>query len=113
MVESKVHERVKPIVTITTNIVNAIDSVVTQTIEGTGNLAETAQVLLSLITDFGGNRSPDLRSALMEVEDPDAREADRVVSRQKVKGFLLKLSGKVGDAVLDTALKYLNTKLGI
>jgi hypothetical protein len=54
-----------------------------------------------------------LQSDALELEDPDARPADRLGAKQRLKGFLFKLSGRVEDTALGILQKYIESKVGL
>jgi len=60
---------------------------------------------------FGGTGAAALESAVYEFEDPDARPADRLGAKQKLKAFILQLGGKVEDVALHLLERYLETKI--
>jgi hypothetical protein len=96
---------------ISQNIVNAVQSTVVQSIQGTSNLGASAKEMLDLVSRFGGVEKVALESAIYELEDSDARSADRLGARQKLKAFLFQLGGKVEDAALHVLQTYLETKM--
>lgn len=93
--------------------VHAVESTVLQNIQGTVNLGPEPKQLLELIQQHGADETGELESAVLELEDPDARPADRLTARQRLKAFL----GRMGTAVEETAItalqKYLESKLSI
>jgi hypothetical protein len=93
------------------SVINAIQSTVVQSVYGNANLGSTAKELLDLARRFGGAESAALESAIYEFEDPDARPADRLGARQKLKTFLLQLGGKVEDVALHVLQAYLESKV--
>jgi hypothetical protein len=99
-------------VNISQQFVSAVEGVVLQSIQGTAHLGVEAKELLKLVDLFGERDRVALQSAVHEIEDPDARETDRLGARQKLKRFLLQLGGKVEDAALTALTKYVETKLG-
>jgi hypothetical protein len=109
------HLQPTPSLTLNINqqIVHAVESAVIQNTQGTVNIGPSAVDILRLIERFGGHDTAALESALHEVEDTDARTPDRVTARQRLKGFLLHLGGKVEDAALAALFKYLETKVGM
>jgi hypothetical protein len=92
-------------------IIHAVHSTVVQNIQGTVNLGSSAQEIISLISQFGAAAAPELESAVYELEDPDARPADRLNARQKLKAFLFQLGGKVEGAALAALQSYLEAKM--
>ncbi len=93
-------------------IVHAVESTVVQNIQGTVHLGAEATDLIALAKQFGGGRALELESDVHELEDADARPADRLGARQRLKGFLIKLSSHVEAATLASLQTYLETKIG-
>lgn len=92
--------------------VNAVGSAVVQNIQGTTNISPEAKELLSLVERFGGQNTSVLASAVHELEDQDARVSDRLGAKQRLKGFLIQLGGKVEDAALTILQRYIESKIG-
>ena len=93
--------------------ISAVESTVTQNVQGIVELAPSAKDLLSLVRRFGEEQAGTLETAVYELEDPDARKSDRLKARDRLKEFL----GRLGDSVQDIATgvleKYLESKIGI
>jgi hypothetical protein len=92
-------------------IIHAVHGNVIQNIQGTAHLGSSARELMGLISQFGGNAAPELESAVHEFEDTDARPADRLNARQKLKAFLFQLGTKVQGTALAALQSYLEAKL--
>ena len=100
-------------VTINQQIIQSVEGTVVQGVQGTLDLNQEAKELLHLVGQFGGPDAPTLESAVHELEDADARQADRLGAKQRLKGFLFKLGGKVEDTALVTLQRYVESKLGL
>ena len=100
-------------VNISQQFVQTAEAIVTQNVQGTVNLGPQAHELLALIAQFGEGDAAQLESAVHELEDADARQADRLRARQRLKGFLTKLGGKVEETALTVLQRYLESKLGL
>ena len=98
-------------VNISQQLVNAIESTIVQNIRGTTNISPEAKELLSLVKRFGDQNTTALESAVHELEDQDARLSDRLGAKQRLKGFLIQLNGKVEDAALTILQVYLESKM--
>ena len=94
-------------------VISAVESTVTQNIQGTINLGAQAKELMDLVSRFGGQETTTLESAVNEFEDPAARSDNHVRAKQRLRKFLVQLAGKVEDATLAALMKYLETKVGI
>ena len=100
-------------VNINQQTVKKVENAVFQNIQGSANLDSISKELLRLINLFGGDEAPTLDSAMHELEDPEARNIDRLKAKQRLKRFLLQLGGKVEDATLTVMQRYIENKLGI
>ncbi|MEE4588057.1 MULTISPECIES: hypothetical protein [Streptomyces violaceusniger group] len=85
---------------------------VIQNVQGTVHLGPEAKELLQLIASHGGTEAGDLESAVHELEDSDARQAERLGAKAKLGAFLMRLRDTVEAAGLATLQKYLESKLG-
>lgn len=99
------------IVNIETQVVGDVQGVVAREVSGTSNIGVQASELLSLIREFGSANAPHLASDVYELEDNDARSENRVTARQRLKGFLYTLGGKITDKTLDGLLAYVQGRL--
>lgn len=100
-------------VTINQQIIQSVEGTVAQGLQGTLSLGPQAHELLDLVRRFGGADAAAMESALYELEDEDARNADRLGAKQRLKGFLFKLGGKVEDTALAVLQKYIESKLNV
>ena len=91
--------------------IQAVESAIAQSVEGSINLGTEAKNILALIDRFGGQQASELNSALHELEDPDVRPTDRMASMGRLRRFLRTLGGMVEDVSLHALQKYLETKL--
>ena len=71
-------------VTINQQIIDTVEGSVLQGVQGTANLGLQAQELLDLVRSFGGDQVAALESDLHEMEDADARGADRLAAKQRL-----------------------------
>jgi actin-like ATPase involved in cell morphogenesis/transcriptional regulator with XRE-family HTH domain len=94
-------------------IINAAESHVIQNVQGTIGFGPQAKDLLDLIQRFGEEQAVALQAAVYELEDPDARQADRLRAKRRIKEFLGRLGGSVQDIMIGVLEKYLETKIGI
>ena len=98
-------------VTINQQIINSVQGNVLQGLQGTVHFGPQTQELFELVTRFGGPEISVMQSAIHELEDGDARHADRLRAKQRLKGFLIKLGGKVEDATLKVLQAYIEKTL--
>ncbi|MFE5549206.1 hypothetical protein ACFQ71_36030 [Streptomyces sp. NPDC056534] len=98
-------------VTINQQIVHHIEGTVLQSVQGTVNLGTEAKELLELIASHGGQEAASLETDVLELEDPDARQADRLGAKARLSGFLVRLKDSVEGAGLAVLQKYLESKL--
>jgi hypothetical protein len=94
-------------------IVQAINSVIAQEIEGNVHLNEMDRQLLQLISDNAGARASELTSAVRELADESAPQPRRLVAMQRLKGFLHHVAAKVGEVGFGILQTYLEKKLGL
>jgi hypothetical protein len=93
--------------------INAVESTVSQNVQGIIHLSADAKEFLALIDRFGGDDVPSLKAAVHELEDPDARPTDRSAARRSLKRFLGQVAGVAHDVGLDLLEKYLESKMGL
>jgi hypothetical protein len=101
------------VVNVNPQFIHAVESTVLQNIQGTVNLGPEAKQLMELIRQHGGGDIGDLESAVHELEDPDARPADRLTARQRLKAFLGKVGTAAESAAVSALQKYLESKMAI
>jgi hypothetical protein len=99
-------------VNINQQVIRAAESTVVQNIRGTTNISSEAKELLSLVERFGGQNATALESAVHELEDQDARLSDRLGAKQRLRGFLIQLGGKIEDTALAILQRYIESKMG-
>lgn len=94
-------------------IIQTVNGVVSQEIYGDQHIGPEAKEILELINTYAGERTAELSSSVHEVLDPDAPKSDRLSAKQKLKGFLFSLGGKVTDAALNVLQKYIENQIGV
>lgn len=100
-------------VVVNQQIIGSVEGIVVQELHGSAELGIDANELFQLIDRFGDKDVSALQSAVYEIEDGDARPEDRLAAKQRLKGFLYKLSGKVEDAALALLQRYVEDKAGL
>lgn len=100
-------------ININQQIFQNLEGTVIQSVQGTVHLGTEAKELLKLIASHGGAEAGALESAVHELEDPDARPAERLGAKAKLGAFLLRLRDTVEGAGLAALQKYLESKLGV
>jgi hypothetical protein len=100
-------------VNINQQFVETVHGAVMQDVQGDLTLGPQALELLRLIDQFGGPQTGALRSDVHELEDPDARSTDRLAAKQRLKGFLIKISERAEGVAVALLQKYLENKLGL
>ncbi|MGW2677154.1 hypothetical protein [Streptomyces sp. NPDC001436] len=98
-------------VTINQQIFHHVEGTVLQNVQGTVNLGAEAKELLALIASHGGRDAASLETDVHELEDLDARQADRLGAKARLSGFLVRLKDSVEGAGLAVLQKYLESKL--
>ncbi|MEU2551892.1 hypothetical protein ABZ589_09345 [Streptomyces sp. NPDC013313] len=106
--------RVPPgtMINVNQQIFQNLQGTVIQSVQGTVHLGVEAKELLQLIASHGGAEAGSLESAVHELEDPDARQVERLGAKAKLGAFLLRLRDTVETASLAALQKYLESKLG-
>jgi hypothetical protein len=94
------------------NVINAVNAVVADEISGEVHLNEYDQQLLTLIREHGGERAPELASAVHELSDTSAPQAGRLLAKQRLKGFLFAVASKATDVATGMLQSYLEGRLG-
>lgn len=94
-------------------IIGTVTGIVAQEMSGTQNFGPEPTQLLELIKLYGGASSPELTSAVYELEDSDAKAEARITAKHKLKSFLFRLGGKAGNVALGVLQSYIESKLGI
>ncbi len=100
-------------VNINQQIFQNLQGTVIQSVQGTVHLGAEAKELLQLIMSHGGSEAGALENAVHELEDPDARQTERLGAKAKLSAFLLRLRDTVEAAGLAALQKYLESKLGV
>lgn len=94
-------------------IIASVQGIVAQEVSGTTNFGVEAAQVIELIKQYGGTHVTELTSAVYELEDTDAKQAERLSAKQKLKTFLFKASDKIGDIALGVLQRYIESKLGL
>lgn len=94
-------------------IIRTVNGVVSQEIYGDQHIGPEAKEILELINNYGGERSTEFSSAVHELVDPDAPKSDRLLAKQKIKGFLYGLGEKASDVAIDLLQKYIESQIGL
>jgi hypothetical protein len=102
-----------PLVVVNQQIIGSVEGMVVQELHGSAELGVEAKELIRLIDQFGDKDMSSLQSAVYELEDVDARPADRLSAKQRLKGFLYKLSGKAEETALSVLQRYVESKVGL
>lgn len=100
-------------VNVNPQFISSVRGIVAHEVSGTQNFGVEAGQLMEFVKLYGGSRTNELTSAVFEFEDPDANQADKLAARQKLKSFLYKTAGKIGDVAFGVLQTYIESKLGI
>ncbi len=98
---------------ISAQTIETVNNAIAQEILGNGKLSPEDQKILELVRQHGGDRSQELTSAVHEIADKGVPTEDQISAGQKVKAFLLKMGGKLGDAGIDILKAYIEGQLGL
>lgn len=94
-------------------IINTVTGVVSQEILGDFNLTEDSKQLLSLIQEHGADQTFELTEAVRTLSDEEIPNPNRVTSAQKLKGFLFKVTEKIGPVAANLLTDYIEKRLGL
>lgn len=102
-------------VTINVNpqIIERVEGVVAQQILGNQHLGSDAEQLLDVIEKYAGDRKAMFASAVHELGDKSARHEDRIAAKQRLKGFVYSVAGKLGDVAAGVLQSYIESKVGL
>lgn len=100
-------------VNINPQIIGKVQGVVAQQILGDQHLGPDAKQLLDAIEEFAGDRKAVLASAVHELSDKSARQEDRIAAKQRLKGFVYTVAGKLGDVAAGVLQSYIENKIGL
>ena len=100
-------------VNVGSNVINAVNSVIAEEIGGDVRFGVEDRRILELIRLYAPKAEGELGSALRELGDDSAPHPDRLQARQKLKGFLYGLAGKVPDVGIGLLTAYLEKRLGL
>ncbi len=100
-------------VNIQPQIISSVHGVVAQEITGDQYLSEDTRKILSLIQQYGGDKTSELVSAVNELGDQSAPQPGRLTAKQKLKKFILGLGSKIGDVAVGVLQAYIESQLGL
>ncbi|WP_236182280.1 hypothetical protein [Pseudomonas sputi] len=98
---------------INSQIIEKINGVVAQQIHGNQHLGVDGKQLLELIEQYGAANKAALASAVHELADESAKSEDRISAKQKLKGFLFSIGGKIGDVATGVLQTYIEQQIGL
>ena len=94
-------------------IVQAVNAVVAEEIEGDVHLTQFDKELLNLIVQRGGENTTELKSAVHELADPSAPSSHRLLAKETLKTFLLGTASVAKDVGTGLLLSYLEKRYGL
>lgn len=94
-------------------IIQAINAVVAQEIDGDVHLTEIDKQLLELISQHAAEDSAELKSAVHELADTSAPISHRLMAKQRLKAFLLRLGSVASDVGSGLLVSYLEKRYGL
>jgi hypothetical protein len=100
-------------ITINNQWVSHVEGAVIQHMIGSAQLSPDAAELERLIHLFADRDRADLLVAVREFVDDSAPQASRLKARQRLKGFLLKASDKIGQAAVNLLQKWLEGQMSL
>jgi hypothetical protein len=100
-------------VNIKPQIIQTVNGVIAQEINGGVGVSEETERLLKLIRSHGGGHASDLTAAAQILSDSGISKADRLTSAQKLKAFVFGVAGKIGPVAANLLTAYIETRLGL
>jgi hypothetical protein len=94
-------------------IIQAINAVVAQEIDGDIHLTDIDKQLLELISQHAAEDATELKSAVHELADTSAPKSHRLMAKQRLKAFLFKLGSVATDVGSGLFLSYLEKRYGL
>jgi hypothetical protein len=94
-------------------IIQTVHGIVAQEIRGDANLTQHDQELLSLIQEHAPQDSVELGSAVHELADPSAPTNGRIKARQRLSGFLMGVTSRIGNVAAGVLQKYIENQLDL
>jgi hypothetical protein len=100
-------------INISPQIIDTVHGVVAQQIFGNQYLGPDALQLLEIIEQYAGANKTSLASAVHELSDGSASSEDRITAKQRLKGFLFSVAGKIGDVAAGVLQSYIEGQVGL
>jgi hypothetical protein len=86
---------------------------VSQNIAGTQHFGADAQALIEIIRDYAGPSEAELIASVHEISDSEARTADRLTAKHRIKSFLLRSRDNIESAAFGLAQSYIESQMGL
>lgn len=103
----------QPVIQINQQIIQKAEGIIAQHIAGNAVVGAEAAEIEELIAEYGDKQAAVLAVALRELADRGAPSPSRVRAKQKIKAFLLDLSGSVGKTAIAVLQKWVEAQLGL
>lgn len=100
-------------VNINPQIIDTVNGVVAQNIEGDQHLGPDAKQLLEIIDIYAGKDKAVLASSVHELSDESAKTEERLTAKHRLKGFLVSVGSKIGDVTAGVLQSYIESQIGI
>lgn len=94
-------------------IIEKVNGVVAQKINGNQHLGTEARELLELIELYGESNKSILASSVHELVDDSARSENRVFAKHRLKGFLMSIGAKAGDVATGVLQSFIEGQIGL
>ncbi|EGQ7944359.1 hypothetical protein G8G17_003250 [Vibrio cholerae] len=94
-------------------IIETVNGVVAQKINGNQHLGTEARELLELIELYGESNKSILASSVHELVDDSARSEDRISAKHRLKGFLMSIGAKAGDVATGVLQSFIESQIGL
>ena len=100
-------------ININQQFIQAAEGAIVHNVQGTAHFGAEAKQLLALVRQYAGRDAGELESAVHELEDVDARQANRLNAKQRIKAFLFRIAKNIEGPAMDVLQKYVEAKMGL
>jgi hypothetical protein len=101
------------VVNLRPQIVNSVNAIVAQEVNGGVHLTKEDNQILQLVREHASEHVLELESAVRQVADESVAKPERILSARRLKGFLIQLAAKVPDIGAGLLQAYLEKRLGL
>lgn len=103
----------RPTITINQQFIQHAEGVIAQNIAGDAIVGVEAEKIEKLIKEHGADQAATLAVALRELADRNAPLSSRVQDKQKIRAFLIDISGSIGKVATGVLQKWVEAQVGL